>query len=335
MFKCTECGCEYEIKPDFCDCGNDEFTCVQPAKPEQKPKPAGKIETYEPIFETKTEKPQVKTAGKSVDIPSLCIFILCIILSFIVIFFAWNVEEEKTIKETAQTETAKNIPNINKLWDDTPIKVEQPKIEEPKVQEPVKKTVIQQKPANTQIKTVQKQKTVKTQLQKTTTKTTQTNTKQQTKQQTVKKTEPVKAQTQQKQQIQQTAPAKQEATAAKQTTVQPVKNPEPTVQKQPSAQAKQELVSYKASLRNTIGRKIDFTRVIGDGECTVSFKINSAGKLINRSFSRQSSNITLNDAVYNAVMATPSYNPPPEAYNNETLNLNIKFYNGNFEITLN
>ena len=98
--------------------------------------------------------------------------------------------------------------------------------------------------------------------------------------------------------------------------------------------AKQEYITYKAQLRNTIGRKIDFTRVIGDGSCTVSFNINSNGKLINRSFSKQSSNNTLNDEVYRAVMATPTFSPPPSAYNNETLNLNIRFSNGNFEISL-
>ena len=87
-------------------------------------------------------------------------------------------------------------------------------------------------------------------------------------------------------------------------------------------------------MRNTIARKIDFTRVIGDGSCTVSFKIDSNGRFYNRSFTKQSSNNTLNDAVYNAIMATPSFNPPPEAYNNELLNINIKFYNGNFEISL-
>ena len=104
---------------------------------------------------------------------------------------------------------------------------------------------------------------------------------------------------------------------------------------QKAAAAKQEFANYKVGLRNTIGRKIDFTRVVGDGSCTVAFKIDSNGKLINRSFSKQSSNITLNDAVYVAVMSTPTYNPPPSGYKNEVLNLNIRFYNGNFEITLN
>lgn len=25
MYKCKECGTEYEIKPDYCDCGNNTF----------------------------------------------------------------------------------------------------------------------------------------------------------------------------------------------------------------------------------------------------------------------------------------------------------------------
>jgi len=97
---------------------------------------------------------------------------------------------------------------------------------------------------------------------------------------------------------------------------------------------KRELDSYKIGLRNTLGRKVDFTKVIGDGECVVAFKIASNGKLTNRSFAKQSSNITLNDAVYSAIMSTPSYNPPPSGYKNETLNLKIRFYGGNYDVSL-
>ena len=97
---------------------------------------------------------------------------------------------------------------------------------------------------------------------------------------------------------------------------------------------KREFDNYKVGLRNTLGRKVDFTKVVGDGECVVAFKIASNGKLTNRSFAKQSSNITLNDAVYSAIMATPSYNPPPSGYNNETLNLKIRFYGGNYDVSL-
>lgn len=102
-----------------------------------------------------------------------------------------------------------------------------------------------------------------------------------------------------------------------------------------TAELQQEVASYKASLRNTIGKKINFANVIGDGNCTLTFKVDSSGKLINRNFATQSSNITLNDAVYKAMMSTPSYNPPPEGYKGETMTLRVKIYDGNYEITLN
>ena len=123
-----------------------------------------------------------------------------------------------------------------------------------------------------------------------------------------------------------TATAHKTTTTAKTTTtVKPAKS---------QAALQQELLTYKASLRNTIGRKINFANVVGDGSCSITFALNSSGKLTNRKFAQQSPNITLNDAVYSAMMATPSYNPPPEGYKNETLTFYVKIYNGNFEITL-
>ena len=98
---------------------------------------------------------------------------------------------------------------------------------------------------------------------------------------------------------------------------------------------KAELANYKINLRNKIASKINFTNVIGDGTCVVSFSISSSGALQNRKFLTQSDNFTLNDVVYNAVMQTPSYNPPPSAYKHETMKLTVKMYNGHFEVSLN
>jgi hypothetical protein len=95
-----------------------------------------------------------------------------------------------------------------------------------------------------------------------------------------------------------------------------------------------ELASYKIGLQNTLGRKIDFANVVGDGDCVVSFKVSSAGQLTNRSFSKQSSNVTLNDAVYSAIMSTPKYNAPPSGYKGETMSFSVRFYNGNIGVSL-
>ena len=102
-----------------------------------------------------------------------------------------------------------------------------------------------------------------------------------------------------------------------------------------AAAQKRELLNYKIALRNKIASNINFAAVVGDGSCAIAFKISQSGKLTNRAFSKQSTNDSLNDAVYNAVMQTPAYNPPPSGYKNETLKLSVTMYGGNFEVDLN
>ena len=96
-----------------------------------------------------------------------------------------------------------------------------------------------------------------------------------------------------------------------------------------------EYANYKIGLRNKIASNINFATVTGDGNCVISFKLDSSGNLINRAFSQQSNNDSLNDAVYSAMMQTPSYRTPPAAYKNQTLKLSVKMYGGSFEVDLN
>lgn len=396
MYKCTECGTEYEIKPDFCDCGNDEFEQIIPEKQEQfstpapalaqtvsetvKPQPASayseQASTKQAYTPPKAEKrtfseqyPALSRFIQSLDPISVSIFGLCIVLSFVVIFCLWNVDENNIASSDTSAQnkevTAKNIPSIDKFWNNTP-PAPQPQKTKQEITKPLetaanivkqviptpkpsaqKQTATTVKPVNTQQKAKTTTKpSVTTNTQKktntTTSNTSKTNTQPKTTTQTTKTTQPA-AQKPVTQTTQATQAPKATQTSAKPaenktagiTTVPLQKNPTvSTVSQVNTAAARQELENYKAQLRNTIGRKIDFTKVVGDGDCTIAFKIDSSGRLINRSFAKQSSNITLNDAVYAAVMATPSYNPPPKAYNSETLRLYIKFYNGNFEISL-
>lgn len=321
MFKCSECGLEYEKKPEYCDCGNNEFvlTIDETAKTE----PAA---TPENIISNETQQKFEPKLGidnslkYNVSPISVSIFILCLILSFIIVF-VWKPAEKQVQTPTKKEIAATNIPSIDSIWKEV--------------------KVVEEKPAKAEVKPVEiikpKQAINKTQPAKTT---------------SVKKTTPVKQQGSTKQTSNATKPAQKPAvqTTAKQTsnpqqtnTVQEkqLSDAEKLAQVEAHAKAllkaqqdKQELASYKVELRNTIGRKIDFTRVIGDGDCIIAFGINANGKLINRTFEKQSSNMTLNDAVYKAVMSTPTFNPPPAGYKNETLRLTISFNNGNFSITL-
>ncbi len=345
MFKCKECGCEYELKPDFCDCGNDEFeefgitenkTTEEPAKKviNNEPKPAQEF-----VKEIKKEQihkqekksfkeqyPEIERFKSSLDPVSLIIFTICIILSFVVIFFAWNPAEQTSEKTETKQETITNIPPIDKFWNNALPKVIEPeKKPEPKkeivekvipVIKPVQQQVVKQQPAKIPAIKQAAPKTTTIKL----TKTTNTKTVAQSKAQEKAKLEAEKA--------------KQDAEAKAKKEAELKAKQDAEAKARQSAAAKQELSAYKTNLRNTIGYKIDFTKVVGDGSCVVAFKISPSGQLTNRSFAQQSTNITLNDAVYKAIMATPKFTPPPSGYNNETLNLHIRFYNGNFEITL-
>lgn len=353
MYKCKECGAEYEEKPDYCDCGNDEFIELSPVKEEQ----TLTHEDKKPIDfnKTETEKPPVQPASSvkfsniqkepvslpSVDPLSLGIFCVCIFLSFYVVFFAWNVQtvDKTDLNQVIESvDAGKNIPSIDKFWNSTPpeVKAEPVKQEEVKPIETVTNVVKQIIPV---VKPSETKKTsapvTKSQPKKTTA---QTKTTVQTKTPARTTTTEVSKQPQESAEDLAKKKAEQERLAAEAAQIKKLQAEQAKKAAEEKAKkaelAKQEYLNYKVQLRNAIGRKIDFTRVIGDGACTVAFKIDSTGKLINRSFAKQSTNNTLNDAVYNAVMATPSFNPPPEAYNNEVLNLNIRFSNGNFEISL-
>ena len=350
MYKCTECGTEFEVKPQYCDCGNDTFEEIKPVAEVPKPQ-----QTKAPKPEPVKIKPEKKPAEKkSADILSWAIFATCLMLSLIIIFFVGN-PEEKIVEEIQKEQTvALNIPSIDKFWNNSTVGVKSDAVEiqEPVTVQPVQKIVqkvIPQaaKPAvQTPKQTVQKPKT---QTQQQTTKPVQKTTAQTKPVQTQTTTKPAATtttNTASKPQIPQNtlnAASNQQTvknTTNTQQTVKPAQttqNTTQTTQQKPQADLasqKQELTNYKVSLRNTIGRKIDFTKVVGDGDCTVSFKISSQGQLTNRSFTKQSSNITLNDAVYQAMMSTPSFTRPPALYNNETLSLSVSFKNGNFAISL-
>ena len=406
MYKCKECGAKYEIKPEYCECGNDSFVKVLSTNSALNIKlteSKSESEDFDSNLEDfrEIENPQQTNYKDDFnelpqpgnDKVSIGIFALCVFFAFLVLFFIGNPKKEtKTNEQKAQTvaQTKKDIPALDSFWDNTPVKVEikqpepqeekptveipivaelpkivqqiipQPKPQEPKpaakntttpkttqqAQKPKTTTTFTQKPVTTQSKPSTPTKTTSTQTTNLITKiknnqntqptaqtqtqapkpTTQTTTAQQTPAQAPKPnttTQITSAQNTQAQQAQQQAALEAQRKAA---AAQAAKQ---------AAAAKQELANYKTSLRNSIGRKIDFASVVGDGSCSLSFKIASNGRLTNRVFTKQSSNLTLNEAVYSAMNATPSYNPPPSAYHNETLNLTIKFYNGNFEISLN
>lgn len=122
MYKCSECSMEYEIKPDYCDCGNDVFIEIKSDKP--------KNEIKENLYFKN-------------NLPSIVFLGLCIILSFAILFFVGNPKDEQVKKEDVKIETKKDIPDIDKIWND-----EKPK--EVKRNESIKQAVIEPLPIKKQ-----------------------------------------------------------------------------------------------------------------------------------------------------------------------------------------
>lgn len=309
MYKCKECGTEFETKPEYCDCGNDTFDeimtndNVDDFESEHLDSPQKEI--IEPIQQMQQAEIQVPERSSTkiknnTDITSLVIFSICIILSLLVLFVIGNPKESvdsqnnRDLKVNSKIE----IPSIDILWNNAP------NVNSENTTKSIQKT------NSIENQSIQTNKISENSISK-----------------------PVK--NEDKQQIKQTnnttkttISQNRNKNSSKLTAVQnqtPAKN---------TAEQKQELQNYKMRLRNNIATKIDFASVIGDGNCSISFTLDKNGKLTNRKFSKQSENDSLNDAVYNAMMKTPVYNVPPTLYKNEILHLNVKIVNGNFEVSL-
>lgn len=141
--------------------------------------------------------------------------------------------------------------------------------------------------------------------------------------------------------------AQQPKQQPKQSKQQPQQQPQPKSQAKSITQQKtivkpkpvivadtKEAQNYKIRLRNALFLKLNVANIQGSGKCGIQFAVNSEGKLINRAFSFQSDNKTLNDEVYKMLMRMPKYDTPPKSYKGELIKITIEFNNGEYEILL-
>lgn len=359
MFKCTDCGQEFKIKPDYCDCGNNVFEEIvekEPSRPTPSSAPAPEpVPALEPV--PAPETPKATKVQSSVDLPSLLIFFTCIILSiFAWIFIGRDVKTVETTQTMAAEEQKVTIPSIDKLWKENKIvKAAEPVVTTPVTAAPVVQTsaplqmttsAVKTKAQTTKksepaakISTVKTAPVQQTQSKAPTTVQNQPSMTEAQKEEIIKKLTKTQktptstttpAQTQQTQTVQ-TAQTTQTAAPVQQKTEQVKQAEAPKVDYEAQ---KKELAAYKIALRNKIGGNINFAAVIGDGKCAVTFKLDSTGNLIDRKFSLQSTNDSLNGVVYSAMMQNPTYKAPPAGYKDETLTLSVQIYGGQFEVDL-
>lgn len=335
MYKCSECEKEYDIKPDYCDCGNDIFIEITPVQKEEKA-----IEKKAPKKSFEEQYPGFANFKNSLDPISVLIFCICIILSILSLIFIGRGDNTAEEKKEEIAVIKKINTDIESFWDNSLPKREVSEI-------------IKQEPIQKPVQIIQKTEAPKIITKPKITQTQQTKSKAQTKAQTTKtaQTKPQTQQTIQKktQQTTQTKPQTQQTTNAKiqtekiqvsipanQTTQKQQTNIHTTQQAQKPTNAElQELRNYKNALRNRIFSYIDFTSIVGDGVCVITFTVNDSGKLTNRQFAQKSASTMLNDAVYYAVKQVPTFKQPPSAYKGETLKFTVQFVSGQYEVSLN
>ncbi len=335
MYKCSECGKMFlNQKPDYCDCGNDTFLYIPDINNgTHNPAPNQSVNSNNYSYRP--------AAARRFDNKSLIIFTICILFSFVFLFFIGNgsdKQEQQESKPVNKKALNTKIPTIDEIWIERKIAQTSPKTLETQqtkqapivskvidtynnvknqIVTPVKKSAAVYKPSYTPVK-----KTSSSQVKK--------SNKSQTKKTSVSNktlSNAVTSKTVSKKPVVSNIQTSVKTTAA-QTAKQASK---PVVN---TAAIQKEYANYKIGLRNKIASNIDFTAVVGDGSCIVSFKLDASGNLINRAFSQQSINDSLNDAVYSAMMNTPTYKTPPAAYKNQTLKLSVKMTGGNFEVNL-
>lgn len=247
------------------------------------------------------------TLEQKSELVSRIFFALCIILSIII----WSIpigntpaKKQKTPQAKPNTNINKTIPNIDKIWDNTPIY--QPKIQEQQPEVNKEKTIPL---TSTPVDYARRIKNT-----------------------TKSKSETVNQKTQHK-----------EIKGNSAQKIQPIKEkeflPQQQIPKEPQKTAynpnSPEMLRYKNNLRAVLFSKFAVGSIQGSGECSIQFSVDKTGKLINRKFSKESSNKGLNDTVYYMMMSVPRFTPPPDEYNGETIRMNFKINNGDYEITIN
>lgn len=311
MYRCTDCSQVYKEKPEYCDCGNnvfEEIPDIEELSNFQFDFEQNLNYQDEDKFEPDSEK---VISNKNNDLPSVLIFIFCIILSICSFIFIGkdNKEDNKSNvdnknQQVSVSKKTVDIPQIDEIWKENPNKtVSEKELSRNDVN--VSENTSEKTPVTQNVTGVQKQDNKpKTVIAKNNPSNNTINT-------NVSNKPVVKKQT-----VNKTA-----STVTKPKTVD-------------YAAAKKELLNYKIALRNKMAANVNFASIVGDGNCVVTFKIDNSGKLIDRKFTKLSQNDSVNDAVYAAVMQIPAYNPPPVAYKGETLSFSFKMYGGNFEIDL-
>lgn len=313
MYKCTECGKEFSTRQSYCDCGNDIFESIINEDVVVSKKKRG---TFAYI--------QERLERKNMSLVSIGIFVACVFCSLIILCWKTELPQKDTLQQVEKKQQSVNlqIPPIDELWISTP-----PTYSSVKKEKAVVKPEVIGQNLNTSSSKTNKSAQISNTTKTVTTKTTNT-----TKAKTATSKNATNTQSSVKNQTTSSAkkvtetpknlPKTQSATVTTKTTV---KKTQQTVNVA-------ELNNYKIGLRSVLFARLSVPAIQGSGKCGIEFSIDANGKLINRAFTFQSDNKSVNDEVYKMLMRLPVYKVPPKGYNGEKIKMTFTFDNGSYLI---
>lgn len=265
--------------------------------------------TFEEIEIQTREFIPSKTAIDKGLIISWSIFSFCILLSLLMLFAIPNGKPHQPKTEVPQeTKTDNNIPDIEKIWKETEIPA--PEEKTPAAPEPV--VIIQ--------KIIKRIEAPEPAVQKNVNKPAQPKPKTEAPRPVQKPNTSASSEPKQ--------PVKTEVKPKEQVKPTPVTSTKPkTTSNDPT------VIRYKNILREVLLSKLAVGSIPGEGVCVIAFSIDKSGKLINRKFVQYANNKPMNDAIYYMLMSVPRFQPPPAAYNGETIQMKFYINNGAYEIS--
>ena len=139
MYRCTECKAMYEIRPDFCECGNDQFVEVDNQEVQQYEEDYSQQAAPSSIFEQNSMQPEQQYDEEPEESFSfdasivkkkkitIMMFAVSIIATLLLLIFIGNEPpkvkadpEQEAAKKEKLAQLAQTIPDVSAFWDDTP-----------------------------------------------------------------------------------------------------------------------------------------------------------------------------------------------------------------------
>lgn len=139
MYRCTECNTDYEVKPEFCECGNDVFVEIgaeevsyeQESYSEAEPSSIFEKNSMEPQQEYREEIEEERFSFDPSIVRKKKITISLMVISIIAAIALFSLvgngpakspidPEKKAAEQERLAKLAETIPDVNAFWDDTP-----------------------------------------------------------------------------------------------------------------------------------------------------------------------------------------------------------------------